>query len=279
MDQGKNGLGIGAHLILSLSAGIIFLSAAPVMAQKTLDPTAPIPSRKSLYEDCLKTADRRPEQGFEDALAWKGEGGGTAADHCAAVSLFNLGQFENAARRLEALGHTALVEPELKAGLFAQAGQAWLLARKPDRATKALSAADTLMPAQPDVLIDRAQAWAARGDYKAAELDLTAAITVDPKRPDAFALRAAARRFLNQEANAFSDANTALRLDPDHPEARLERGILHRLSGQNDAARKDWLHVLRTRPETQAAEIARDNLERLDLMPDGIETQPTVPRR
>ena len=59
--------------------------------------------RAKRYGECMATARRRPQDGFEDAIAWRAEGGGTAADHCAAVALIGLEQYSEAANRLERL--------------------------------------------------------------------------------------------------------------------------------------------------------------------------------
>ncbi len=241
-------------------------------------PMEPVPATKT-YEECLDLAAKRPEDGFEAAIAWKGDGAGPAADHCAAVALFGLGQFEESARRLEVLGHQALVEPDVKAGLFAQAGLAWLRSNHPHKATKALSAAVTLAPADPQILIDRARAWAARNDFASAENDLSGALNLNPASAEAFALRAAARRFLDRREAAFSDAVTALKINPGHPGALLERGILYRLSGLNDKARRDWLRLLDTAPESAAAELARKNIELMDMRPEGEPIHQPPPRR
>lgn len=217
------------------------------------------------YQKCIALAQKNPEQGFETASGWRGIGGGSAAEHCAAVALLGLGQYEKAATRLETLGHRALEEPHVKAGLFSQAGQAWLLHGDPQKATTAFSIAVSLTPRNPQFYIDRAQAWAERGDYQSAETDLSQALILQPSDPDVYALRASARRFLDKNEEALADTNTALEIIPNHPEALLERGILKRLAGDRIGARLDWLRLVNRAPDTPAAASARRNIELMDV--------------
>ncbi len=251
-----------AHLaVIGLVAGLavfVLVDAAPAAE---LDHAA-------AYRDCMALAKSRPQDGFEKALGWRSFGGGTAAEHCAAVALIELEQFGEAATRLERLADDALEEPEIKSGLYAQAGQAWLLEGRPEAATQALSRAIGLTPGQADLYIDRAQAWAARKNFAAAELDLTTALNLEPSRADVYALRASARRFMDRPNAALADAELALELEPANPEALLERGILRRLRGDAAGARADWLRILNGMPDSDAAAPARRNIELMDVKPD-----------
>lgn len=231
--------------------------------------------RAKRYGACMATARRRPQDGFEDAIAWRAEGGGAAADHCAAVALIGLEQYAEAANRLERLAQDSFAEPEVKAGLWDQAGQAWLLDDRPENAIRAFTSAIGLKPGAPDMLIDRAQAWAAKGDYSAAEADLSAALNLAPSRDDVYALRASARRYLDRPKDALADANTALELNPGNPEALLERGILRRMTGDDAGARTDWMKILNAMPDSAAAGPARQNIENMDVKPEG--TAPAAP--
>lgn len=244
------------------------VAATPLLAQE-LD-------HKAEYQACLAETRLDPEEAFEQALAWASLGGGDAAEHCAALALMNLGQLEQAAFRLERLGRATRKEPPVKAGLFAHAGQAWLLAGEAERATQAFSAAVTLDPTLAPAYAGRGEAWALRGDYRGAHNDLSTALSLDPGQADVFALRASARRHLKRLNDALLDASTALKLVQDHPEALLERGIIYRLRGADDQARADWLTLVRTSPDSEAAEAARRNLELLDVK---VETTSPVPLR
>ncbi|PIW30508.1 MAG: hypothetical protein COW30_02155 [Rhodospirillales bacterium CG15_BIG_FIL_POST_REV_8_21_14_020_66_15] len=236
-------------------------------------------ARAEEYRKCMALARARPQDGFEAAIAWRSLGGGDAADHCAAAALFELEQYAEAAKRLERLAQVSKEEPAVKAGLYDQAGQAWLLEGRPEDATRAFSSAIGLKPGDPDLLVDRAQAWAARKDYAAAEADLSAALNLAPSRSDVYALRASARRFLDRPDDALADANTALELDPGNPEALLERGILRRLADDDGGARADWLKILNAMPDSAAAGPARQNIENMDVKPGDAKTGGAPPRR
>ena len=243
---------------MALAAGLVALAPAIEARAQELN-------HAREYARCMELAPSDPNDAFEMATAWKGLGGGDAAEHCAAVALLHSGQPEFAARRLEMLGETMVAEPEMKGQVLAQSGQAWLLAGDAPRAEAALTAALGLLKGKPAVLIDRAEARAAMADYRGAVEDLTNAIAADPSRADAYAFRASAFRYLEEMGKARADIESALRLAPDDPAALLESGILHRLAGDDDAARRDWLRVLEIDPDGEAGRLARRNIEKMDV--------------
>ena len=216
------------------------------------------------YRVCMALAQRDPEEAFEAAIAWRGLGGGKAADHCAAAALMGLALYEEAARRFEALAETVRAKPDFKAGLLTHAAQAWLLAGNADRAVAVLDTALAFVPDDVGMLVDRAAALASLGAYAAAVTDLDRAIELDPGRPDAFVFRASAHRFLDHTAKAAVDVERALTLDPNHAEGLLERGILRRLASDSQGARRDWLAAIARAPGTPTAKAARANLQKMD---------------
>lgn len=248
-----------AILVLAAAAFAAPLSAAPSYAQGADADSA------ERYEQCMRLAERRPDDGFESALAWRDMGGGAAAEHCAATALIGLGLYDEAGRRLEEVGNDTRLEPALRGRLLGQAGQAWLLAGQPARAEAALTAAMQLLPNEVELKIDRSQARAALGDYENAVADLDAAAARAPDRADIFAFRAAAHRFLEHGDQARADVMRALNLQPNHQEALLELGNLKRLAGENDHAREAWLRVVTIDPDSAAANAARENIERMDV--------------
>lgn len=267
VDQSPPQLALGCLLLM---AGVWVLGAGSTAWSAELN-------HENEYRRCMVLAKSRPKDGFEAALEWRSLGGGTAADHCAAVALIELGSFEEAATRLERLAKNSLEEPKIKAGLYGQAGQAWLLAGRTEPATNAFSSAIALAPMEVDFYVDRAQAWAARKDFAAAETDLSKALQLSPSRADVYALRASARRFLDLPAAALTDTKIALELEPNNPEALLERGILRRLAGDKAGARADWMKILNGMPDSDAADPARKNIELMDVKPDA--EQPAPPKR
>ncbi|MBW7852085.1 MAG: tetratricopeptide repeat protein [Rhodospirillales bacterium] len=217
------------------------------------------------YAACLRLAEERPVDGWEEALAWQSLGGGEPAKHCGAVALIGLEEHGEAAMRLEGLARESRASAGVRAGMLAQAGQAWLLEGRPERAVAALSAALALRPDDADLLIDRAFAFAQAANYGEALGDLDRALSLAPGRADALTLRASAHRYLDRPDEARRDVDQALFLKPRFPDALVERGILKRLAGDVAGARRDWLATLAAAPDSAAAEAARRNLELMDV--------------
>ncbi|HLN24958.1 MAG TPA: hypothetical protein VK558_13365, partial [Patescibacteria group bacterium] len=105
------------------------------------------------YKHCVALARVKPEEGWEESLAWASLAGGDPARHCGAIALIGLKQYEEAATRLEELARDSHGAARLRAGMLAQAGQAWLLAKNTERAYAAQTAALGLVPGAPDLLI------------------------------------------------------------------------------------------------------------------------------
>ncbi len=217
------------------------------------------------YKHCIALARQKPEEGWEESLAWSSLGGGEPARHCGAIALIGLRQFEEGASRLEDLAAGSHSDVKLRAGMLAQAGQAWLLAKNPERANAAQTAALKLVPDAPDLLVDRAQSLAEAKNYRDALADLDRALKVAPDRVDALTFRAAAKRYLDDRGGAEIDVARALKLDPLYQDAWLENGILKRLAGNEAEARQAWLKVLDIAPTSAAADLARRNIELLDV--------------
>jgi tetratricopeptide (TPR) repeat protein len=246
---------------------VVVLAGSPAMAADKKPPATPPADPAARYEACMALAKSHPTDGWETALAWQGEGGGEPADHCGAVALIGLKQYREAAMRLEALAKTSHNEPAIRAGMLAQAGQAWILDGDPGRAYADQTAALQLTPNQADLLVDRAESSALGRNWSDAVVDLDQAIGLAPDRADAYTYRAAAKRELNDLKGAAADTVQALQLDPDSPDAWLEDGNVQFLLGDKAGAHKSWQQVLTLAPKSPAADSARLNLEKLDVKP------------
>jgi len=220
------------------------------------------------YADCMSLARSDPDKAMGVAAKWEREGGDEAARHCAAVALLNAGQYTEAARRLEALAATTQRPGKvLKAELYAQAGQAWLIAGDAERALAVQSKALEIRGGNPELLIDRAITLASLGKYWEAIDDLNAVIDIDSGRIDALIFRATAWRKLENLDLALDDIGRVIALAPTQADALLERGIIRRLKGEEDAARADWRRVVEVAPDSLAAQAARENLSPPEAAP------------
>lgn len=248
-----------------ISTGMILaglMAAVPAFAQDKLTSA----ENEQQYAACMALVDQNPTDALESAVQWEKQGGGDAAEHCQALALIGLKQYEDAGVLLEQIAETM---PQVKAPVasevFGQASYAWMLAGKTQRALHDLNQGITLSPKNVELLIDRARLYGESGMYFEALDDLNAAADLAPKRPDIYAYRASAYISLSQLDIAADNLDQALLLAADFPQALLERGRLHALNGEKDAARKDFMRVLEVAPKTDVAAAAQLQLEKLDL--------------
>ncbi|HEX9647166.1 MAG TPA: hypothetical protein VGB88_06685 [Alphaproteobacteria bacterium] len=217
------------------------------------------------YAACVALAESAPAGALETAERWLAEGGDTdAARHCRALALVGVGRAGDAAAELTRLADGAEAPPAVRASLYEQAGNAWLLGGRADLAKAAFDRALALAPGAVEAHIDRARAEAALGDWWAAVEDLGRALDAEPARDDALALRASAWRRLEAWELAGDDVARALAVNPANADALLERAILALHAEQIDAARVDLGRVLMLAPGGVAASLARDYLAELD---------------
>jgi tetratricopeptide (TPR) repeat protein len=247
---------LGLLLPLSAAAG-----ADPVAA-----PPAPSSAERGAdtYAYCMQLTKQNAAAAQRLAEEWHARGGAHPADHCAAVALIELGKYQEAAIRLETLARAMTKAPaSLRAEVLDQAGQAWLLAGDPVQAYASAREAVALQPADPELLLDRAEAAASAGYFDRAVEDLDIVLKADPTRADALIYRASAYRALDRFDAALADIDAALTRAPNSAPALLERGNIRRLTGNADGARRDWQRVGEIAPGTPADIAARANLERL----------------
>lgn len=218
----------------------------------------------SRYDRCLDLVKRDAGRALEAAQAWRVDGGGAAALHCAALALTALRRYPEAAQQLDQAAHDAMAgDASIRAELLDQAGNAWMLAGRADKAVASLSGALAFSPNDADLLFDRARAKAMAKDWAGAEADLSAIIAQDPNRADVLVLRASARHAEGRKADARADLERALGVYPDYPEALVERGEMKLEAGDRAGATADWQQVLRDAPNSDAGAAARAHLGEL----------------
>jgi tetratricopeptide (TPR) repeat protein len=249
------------RLLLSVAAVLLsgMSGAAPARAQA---PAAEDPA--ALHDRCVALVRSDPQAGLDRAELWRSEGGGQGAAHCAAMALYALARYQDAALRFEELATAMMAAPKLqRAQTLDQAGQSWLAADEIAHAKADFEAALMLDKDDPDLLIDHAEAEAAEKKYWEAIDDLNRVIELSPNRPDAYVYRGAAYRAVDALDLALEDIEHGLLIEPDFVLGLLERGNTRRLKGNAAGAREDWLRIIKLAPGSAAAAAARVNLERM----------------
>jgi len=217
------------------------------------------------YSDCMALARSAPDQAVKSAQDWQAKGGGVPAGHCDAVALIGLGHYPEAATMLEKLANEeAKTSKELAAGLFGQAGQAWLIAGDNQHALADQTAALALTPDDAELLTDRAVTQISMAKYWEAIDDLNKAHDLASDRVDVLIFRASAYRFLQSYELARDDIDRAINLAPDNPDAYLERGVLRSLTKDLVGARADWQKTIALAPDTPTANQAKADIFQLD---------------
>lgn len=217
------------------------------------------------YSDCMDLARSAPDQALKSAQDWQAKGGGIPAGHCDAVALVGLGRYAEAATMMEKLAaEEAKTSKELAAGLFGQAGQAWLIAGDNQHALEDQTGALSLTPDDAELLTDRAVTEISMAKYWEAIDDLNKAHDLASDRVDVLIFRASAYRFLQSYDLARDDVERAINLQPDNPEAYLERGVIRSLTKDLAGARSDWQKTIALAPDTPTANQAKADLFQLD---------------
>ncbi len=230
------------------------------------------------YEACLALVHRDPTQASEAAAAWAEQGGGAAADHCAALALLERGHYDIAAERLERIAAVLPRDSRISpAALLAQAANVWLLAGNLEQAAKVIDVAAGLARDDAPILVDQGRIRAAAGDYAGALRSLDRALEIAPLDGDAHAFRAGALRHLERPREALRAARQAVGLDPRNPSARLEQGLAQLALGDAEGARLDLGETVRQFDGTPAAEAARTALAALAARPAPVPRDPNLP--
>lgn len=218
------------------------------------------PMAQNRYQQCVELTRTNAQGAYNQALAWHSGGGGVAAEHCGALALVQLKRYDEAAPRLDALARQAGLTGALRAQIYDQAGNAWLLAEQGGKAESSFTSALAYAPRDVDVLADRARARATRKDWLGAEADLSAALAVDANRSDLLVLRASARHAAGKKLPARADIDRALDIFPNYGDALVERGAMKFEDGDVKGAEADWNEVIKLSPRSRAAALAGEYL-------------------
>jgi tetratricopeptide (TPR) repeat protein len=176
---------------------------------------------------CVAKIETAPEEAYEDGLAWSFEGNRPGARQCTALALIALGNVEEGAVRLERLAMAVDGgSMEQRAVYFAQAGNAWLQIGAAEAAAAVFTEALKLMPATPELLLDRASAHMLIDRWDEAKQDLDRLIADTPEDGQAHQMRAEVFLNLGDYDAAMRDVEAAMAADPTNIDTLLVRGRL-----------------------------------------------------
>ena len=183
-----------------------------------------------------------------------------AARRCSGVALANRQHWREAAERFEDAAR--LVTGGKAAGLWAQAGNAWLAAGDPARAGTALDAALVSSAGlggleRGELMLDRARAAVAAGDLDAGRKVMDQALATVPDDPLAWLLSATLARRMGDPRRAATDIAEALKRSPDDAAVQLEAGNIAAGAGNADQAKERWGEAARLQPDGDAGRAAR----------------------
>jgi tetratricopeptide (TPR) repeat protein len=225
------------------------------------------------YQSCLAQVKAAPGKALDMATGWRAEGGAVPAMHCQALALVEQGNPQRGAGVLDAAAKALGPEPKstgFAGQLWAQAGNAWLLAGDNARAVSRLTTALGLLPdsgePRTNALIDRARAYADQSAWDKAIADLNSAATLAPSNAEVLLLRATAKRRSGDLGGAHTDIEMAGTLAPENVDVLVERGISNAQSQNIEAALANWRKVVALAPGSDQAKIAAGYLKQLEPM-------------
>lgn len=184
---------------------------------------------------------------------------------CRALEASRTGNSAQAAQDFEqAAGFTKADDPATIRA-WAAAGNMWIAAGDPAKATldldRALSGA-TLPPLQRgEVLLDRARAAEEQGDLKTARAKVTEASQTISNDPFLWYFSAALAVRENDLATARNSIERALAIDPNDPAMLFEAGHIAELGEDDSGARDYWTRAVAGDPNGDIGKAARQALD------------------
>ncbi|MBB36481.1 MAG: hypothetical protein CME88_09250 [Hirschia sp.] len=202
----------------------LFALIAPLIMQMSAGDMLRLEDRERLA-DCIVKLEQDPVNAYEDGLTWQAEGNRPEARHCVALALIELGRPEEGAARLENLAMaTDGGSREDRAHYFFQAGNAWIIARRPEAAQTALDEAVKLDPSDADKYLARARSTLLQERWHEAQTDLDKALEIRGDDVIAYQLRAETKLRQHDLSGAQDDVRMAMQLDPENVEVLVLRG-------------------------------------------------------
>ena len=191
------------------------------------------------HADCLALISQDAETAYEEALAWRHQGGGWPAEHCVSLALMALDHPGPGAARLRAAAEGAHSATDMsRAIMFGQAGDGFLAASEYQSAFDAFVRGLAFAPDDSGLRRGAAQSALALGDMEAAEAAASLALEISAnveEQVEALRVRATARLERGALDGAAADVAAARMLAPEDIELLLLRGRI------NEARRgADW---------------------------------------
>jgi tetratricopeptide (TPR) repeat protein len=199
------------------------------------------------YDNCIMLVQSNAKKALSYAQAWKLQANSSdmvAAIHCSALALSVLGHNAESATALSQVAISMDLSPRVvRADVYAQAADAWILASDLARAHTAINQALTLDP-RVNYLIKRANIYALEKDWDRVRIDASEVLSELPTSVDALILRATALRNLGYPKAALVDAEHAIASAPHDLSALLERGYIKAINGDIVGGCNDWRDVI-----------------------------------
>lgn len=225
-------------------------------------PAGPVDTPRNRSRACLALTRTAPAQAVSQAQSWLGTGGGIDAAQCLGLAWSAQEKWPEAAAAFEAAARDAESRQDRRRGdLLVEAGNAWLAAGDPARATRAFEAAiatGLLAPKlQGEVELDLGRAAVALNDPGGARLHIDKGLALVPEDAFAWYLSAALARRQGNLPLAREHIAKAAGLAPDDAAILLEAGNIAGVSGEKEAALGLYARAARSAPESEAGKAAR----------------------
>lgn len=195
--------------------------------------------------------------------------------HCEALALSAMGVYPSAAKLLLRIAALPEIEdPKQRADLYVQAGHAFILAGKNDRALKAFSAGlehvdlNSEPLAASELHIGRARSFGMKQAWADAIAELNLVLATLPQYDEAILIRASMYRASGDLGACAVDLANYLTLWPNDPSGLLERGLLMMDVFNLEGAKADFERVMDLAPKSAAAAKAQTVLAKLRFRED-----------
>lgn len=245
----------------------MLFSALALAALQTPAPPAQPRTDDDRLRACIALVRTAPQQAMTEAQTWLEEPGSRRlmARRCLGLAFATQEQWAAAATVYEQAAQEAdAANDPGRAGLRAQAGNAWLAAGEAPRALQALDAALTNagldQAPRGQALLDRARAQVALGHADRARADLESALQLVPAEPIAWYLSAALARRAGDLARAATDIARARQLAPEDPDILLLAGTIVGQGGNMNEAYALYRRVVELAPDSDAGRQAAASL-------------------